>query len=134
MTRSEGDTAVRHTRQDRVCRLLLATTPSTVAGLLSSGPRARVIVPFTVTVTVDTISAPTARSGRWVQVSVVVPLQSALSDPVTERRATPDGRVSLTVFFLMIRRPPRSTLFPYTTLFRSTTVARSAVLVMPRSA
>src|SRR3712207_7305852 len=25
----------------------------------------------------------------------------------------------LTIFFLMIRRPPRSTLFPYTTLFRS---------------
>src|SRR5260370_41302535 len=25
----------------------------------------------------------------------------------------------LQVFFLMIRRPPRSTLFPYTTLFRS---------------
>src|SRR3712207_7218654 len=30
-------------------------------------------------------------------------------------------------FFLMIRRPPRSTLFPYTTLFRSApTGARSA--------
>src|SRR3712207_6937317 len=28
------------------------------------------------------------------------------------------ARVS-TFFFLMIRRPPRSTLFPYTTLFRS---------------
>src|SRR5688572_31129511 len=28
--------------------------------------------------------------------------------------------ISLThVFFLMLRRPPRSTLFPYTTLFRS---------------
>src|SRR2546430_9171882 len=27
-------------------------------------------------------------------------------------------------FFLMIRRPPRSTLFPYTTLFRSEVVAR----------
>src|SRR2546425_9560871 len=27
---------------------------------------------------------------------------------------------SLLFFFLMIRRPPRSTLFPYTTLFRST--------------
>src|SRR2546426_8392829 len=27
-------------------------------------------------------------------------------------------------FFLMIRRPPRSTLFPYTTLFRSAQVAR----------
>src|SRR3989337_3501434 len=26
-------------------------------------------------------------------------------------------------FFVMIRRPPRSTLFPYTTLFRSTAVA-----------
>src|SRR3712207_7476416 len=29
----------------------------------------------------------------------------------------------LSVFFLMIRRPPRSTLFPYTTLFRSSTRA-----------
>src|SRR3712207_8129041 len=28
-------------------------------------------------------------------------------------------RVILCFFFLMIRRPPRSTLFPYTTLFRS---------------
>src|SRR6266699_4501170 len=27
--------------------------------------------------------------------------------------------VPLFIFFLMIRRPPRSTLFPYTTLFRS---------------
>src|SRR5262245_66692104 len=26
---------------------------------------------------------------------------------------------SFSIFFLMIRRPPRSTLFPYTTLFRS---------------
>src|SRR6266403_3400962 len=26
---------------------------------------------------------------------------------------------AITLFFLMIRRPPRSTLFPYTTLFRS---------------
>src|SRR5471032_3543595 len=29
--------------------------------------------------------------------------------------------ISLWFFFLMIRLPPRSTLFPYTTLFRSTT-------------
>src|SRR3712207_8590857 len=27
--------------------------------------------------------------------------------------------MSIVFFFLMIRRPPRSTLFPYTTLFRS---------------
>src|SRR3712207_8696412 len=32
---------------------------------------------------------------------------------------------SLSFFFLMIRRPPRSTLFPYTTLFRSAGWSRS---------
>src|SRR6266705_5331969 len=31
------------------------------------------------------------------------------------------------LFFLMIRRPPRSTLFPYTTLFRSDDRAHMAV-------
>src|SRR5947208_10177961 len=31
-------------------------------------------------------------------------------------------------FFLMIRRPPRSTLFPYTTLFRSFAVAQRLAL------
>src|SRR5256885_13909019 len=54
---------------------------------------------------------------------------------------------SCNFFFLMIRRPPRSTLFPYTTLFRSrqtsptrptfptspTTPKRSFLLLMPRS-
>src|SRR2546430_9168522 len=42
-------------------------------------------------------------------------------------------------FFLMIRRPPRSTLFPYTTLFRSAAVlvilaiaATHASLMLPR--
>src|SRR6266511_3517252 len=33
--------------------------------------------------------------------------------------------VFLLFFFLMIRRPPRSTLFPYTTLFRSRRTCRS---------
>src|SRR5438552_17472672 len=32
---------------------------------------------------------------------------------------------SLLLFFLMMRRPPRSTLFPYTTLFRSGVAAGS---------
>src|SRR2546428_7345562 len=32
----------------------------------------------------------------------------------------------LLFFFLMIRRPPRSTLFPYTTLFRSPGSARTS--------
>src|SRR5258707_1395386 len=31
----------------------------------------------------------------------------------------PSSFVAYFFFFLMIRRPPRSTLFPYTTLFRS---------------
>src|SRR3712207_8439694 len=29
------------------------------------------------------------------------------------------SRIDVLLFFIMIRRPPRSTLFPYTTLFRS---------------
>src|SRR2546429_8728102 len=35
------------------------------------------------------------------------------------RAATPCPMLTPFFFFLMIRRPPRSTLFPYTTLFRS---------------
>src|SRR2546427_5964278 len=42
----------------------------------------------------------------------------------------------MSVFFLMIRRPPRSTLFPYTTLFRSEVKAcgRTASRGRPSSA
>src|SRR2546426_9946162 len=36
---------------------------------------------------------------------------------------TSSSTISLFFFFLMIRRPPRSTLFPYTTLFRSRQLA-----------
>src|SRR2546430_13379268 len=35
----------------------------------------------------------------------------------------------LSFFFLMIRRPPRSTLFPYTTLFRSRKASPHAVVL-----
>src|SRR5260370_1063453 len=42
----------------------------------------------------------------------------ALSLLVTNKSAFP-----ISFFFLMIRRPPRSTLFPYTTLFRSSLLA-----------
>src|SRR5258707_7216087 len=37
-------------------------------------------------------------------------------------------------FFLMIRRPPRSTLFPYTTLFRSLRSCSSAGETIPPAA
>src|SRR5258708_33336238 len=36
-------------------------------------------------------------------------------------------------FFLMIRRPPRSTLFPYTTLFRSAPSQHCRPFWMPRA-
>src|SRR5205085_10479056 len=35
-------------------------------------------------------------------------------------------------FFLLIRRPPSSTLFPYTTLFRSTTAPTSSLYACSR--
>src|SRR5258707_13382875 len=44
------------------------------------------------------------------------------------------SRVNAMLFFLMIRRPPRSTLFPYTTLFRSIGIGAGrqiAVLLAP---
>src|SRR3712207_8910657 len=40
----------------------------------------------------------------------------------------------LRLFFLRIRRPPRSTLFPYTTLFRSPTADQSRPSAWPRTA
>ena len=40
------------------------------------------------------------------------------------------GVVVVVVFFLMIRRPPRSTLFPYTTLFRSITDDLSVLFML----
>src|SRR3990170_1006822 len=44
----------------------------------------------------------------------IPPRRAAVTDPTHDLRQ----RRSI-FFFLMIRRPPRSTLFPYTTLFRS---------------
>src|SRR5574340_1455926 len=40
--------------------------------------------------------------------------------------STGESVVLFLFFFLMIRRPPRSTLFPYTTLFRSAEAGRAA--------
>src|SRR5258708_17091794 len=42
--------------------------------------------------------------------------------------------LALLFFFLMIRRPPRSTLFPYTTLFRSVHQRRERDRVAARGA
>src|SRR5437870_10534051 len=39
------------------------------------------------------------------------------------------ARVSPIVFFLLLLRPPRSTLFPYTTLFRSSRTQMESALI-----
>src|SRR2546427_3700599 len=46
---------------------------------------------------------------------------TARASPLLRRfpHSLPTAYKDLVFFFLMIRRPPRSTLFPYTTLFRS---------------
>src|SRR6266513_4737997 len=44
---------------------------------------------------------------------------SPLHSRQPRRRFRPPSPLLSFLFFLMIRRPPRSTLFPYTTLFRS---------------
>src|SRR3989441_10936460 len=51
-----------------------------------------------------------------VAAGVNVTVKAQLADAATGPPARGHGA---TPFFLMIRRPPRSTLFPYTTLFRS---------------
>src|SRR2546430_10695229 len=42
-----------------------------------------------------------------------------------------DSPVLVFFFFLMIRRPPRSTLFPYTTLFRSRYMSEACERALP---
>src|SRR2546430_7289958 len=66
-----------------------------------------------------------SRSGCW-QLVACYPSRS------TCRKRPPAGlRTKRRFFFLMIRRPPRSTLFPYTTLFRSIgAVTKAAVSVI----
>src|SRR5207302_9648515 len=55
-------------------------------------------------------------------------LYSTRLAPLVHSLSPPPFRpfVFLFFFFLMIRRPPRSTLFPYTTLFRSVQLANGA--------
>src|SRR3989442_1766247 len=52
---------------------------------------------------------------------------SAICFTATVTDHSPASASPPTFFFLMIRRPPRSTLFPYTTLFRSTNPTTGAV-------
>src|SRR6266511_621123 len=98
--RSEEHTSELQSREKLVCRLLLekkkkAAPPSTPR-MLALGAASRRVV-----------------SGS-------VPRQTDDPSRASIRLELPVAHSLLLFFFLMIRRPPRSTLFPYTTLFRST--------------
>src|SRR6266496_3271308 len=96
--RSEEHTSELQSRRDLVCRLLLEkkkkneTTSCNLTTNPTQPPR-----------TSPSCTAPTTP-----------PPPSRISPPFPC-----PSLVAFSFFFLMIRRPPRSTLFPYTTLFRS---------------
>src|SRR6266576_3906929 len=98
--RSEEHTSELQSRRDLVCRLLLEKKKNRYRDAAE------------ITTATSTISR----------------LRACLSEYLCRRSASLRIRVCLSLhvchsilffFFLMIRRPPRSTLFPYTTLFRS---------------
>ena len=71
--------------------------------------------------------APIPEEGKWVRATQITDI-SGLTHGIRSEEHTSELQsridISYAVFclkkiFLMIRRPPRSTLFPYTTLFRS---------------
>src|SRR2546428_12465075 len=59
----------------------------------------------------------------WRTIALAVQLDVPLAVPLPPRLFAHVTWVTPTLFFLMIRRPPRSSLFPYTTLFRSEAMA-----------
>src|SRR3982751_4582432 len=96
--RSEEHTSELQSQSNLVCRLLLEKkTLSSCSTHASARPA---------------IDRPALSAGRT---------RGPLSAPVsrTSRLVSFAALPAFSFFFLMIRRPPRSTLFPYTTLFRS---------------
>src|SRR6478672_11862812 len=94
--RSEEHTSELQSRSDLVCRLLLEKKKREGAERV---PQAVVHAPLAVVVQAE--------------IAVV----GGVDGPVPDRAFEAVDQVGV-FFFLMIRRPPRSTLFPYTTLFR----------------
>src|SRR5450432_1020881 len=91
--RSEEHTSELQSRSDLVCRLLLEKKKITMSQARTAGGH-------TIDAARDLRGAPRHAAYAAGQAAVVAPL------------------FALEFFFLMLRRPPRSTLFPYTTLFR----------------
>src|SRR3954467_3667990 len=103
--RSEEHTSELQSHDNLVCRLLLEKKQKENSrAQIDRAPTTRVCVHHTHT---RLHSSPSRATIAW-SVALVVFL------------------VFRSFFFLMIRRPPRSTLFPYTTLFRSSTRLNSS--------
>src|SRR5476649_486083 len=93
--RSEEHTSELQSHSDLVCRLLLEKKKSFAASGRSPSSTAK------------RRSLTTARG------------KSHANAPSKPRCSTPTSSRRRSLFFVMIRRPPRATLFPFTTLFRS---------------
>src|SRR6266511_4007872 len=96
--RSEEHTSELQSRENLVCRLLLEKKKKNAQ---LGGPQRR----------------QHGRDGQRPQLRGQVVVQSLHQSPAWHPAEAAYSPVVF--FFLMIRRPPRSTLFPYTTLFRS---------------
>src|SRR5476649_787665 len=103
--RSEEHTSELQSHSDLVCRLLLEKKKKNIASPHSIS-----------SYTYRTIDSP-----NRIAISAFLAMRSIVR---RKPRIEAENRPTSAFFFLMIRRPPRSTLFPYTTLFRSGPAAR----------
>src|SRR5258707_1010933 len=107
--RSEEHTSELQSRQYLVCRLLLAKKR-----LMNAMRQAHADGWFIV---FDTLTLADDRLEAFYDNPKAV--RDYFSDMGRMILAAEARNANFSFFFLMIRRPPRSTLFPYTTLFRS---------------
>src|SRR5215469_2868732 len=96
--RSEEHTSELQSRRDLVCRLLLEKKKKPSLAAHSS-------------ISIN----PALALQKTVETGFMARSASAF---MLEQSVMASAHVGNMFFFLMIRRPPRSTLFPYTTLFR----------------
>src|SRR3989338_2119317 len=108
---SASGTITVYNTQTRSQALVATTRFQTPSGLIFRTPKAIVV--------------PSAKGGAPGQltITVVADKPGRTIDRKSTRLNSSHSSISYAVvFFLIIRRPPRSTLFPYTTLFRSIVV------------